>query len=534
MRGVLAIAGVLLVLFGALPASADQSKQLDAIRKRMEDGLALFVAGKAKEAASQFEAGYTEHPYSAFLFNAGVCYEKLGRDADALAKYRQYIEVDPEAPDIADVQQRVERLNAKLSPAEPGPDGVAEPPPTARAGELGQESMRSLVVIETEPPGAPVRVFRPVSDPPIPFQSGGASHPGWTEIVTTTAPTSLSLSVGLYHIVVDKYQDFNASDTQLRVAAGHVHHFKANLSQGVFMAFLRVSSNVKGAHIWLDEVDKAKPEWGTTPYGELVPVGEHEIFVEAPGFKPTSTKVELTSGERREVQVEMSRVDYGFVRVDAMDAAEAWVSLDGQPKGRWIKGGKPLDVEASAGKHRLLVEVDGRKDFEGTVEIPPGQVLPVHVRMIPKYPRGTAWAQAGISAGLIGASIYFGVESENIKEELQADRRAGTLDGEDPRITKGRWYAIGADAGFAAGGLLAALATWNFIKDPLPESSLTQDEPAEFDDPLARPPQGGPAPLSSRFEEPRARVLYPGQRSTFTFSPTAGQDFAGLLLGGTF
>ncbi len=526
MRGLLAVAGVLFALLGALPAQANQSQQLDAIRQRMEDGLALFVAGKAAEAAKQFETGYAEHPYSAFLFNAGVCYEKLGRDADALAKYQKYLEVDPEAPDIDDVKQRVAKLTAKLAP----PDGQTEAPPTTT--EVDQQSMRSLVVIETEPPGAPVRVFRPVSDPPIPFQPGTEKPAGWTEIVTTTAPTSLSLSVGLYHIVVDEFQDFNASDTQLRVAPGHVHHFKANLSQGVFMAFLRVSSNVKGAHIWLDEVDKAKPEWGTTPYGELVPVGEHEVFVEAPGFEPTSAKVELASGERREVQVEMTRVSYGRVWVDAMDAPEAWVSLDGQAKGRWFKGGKALEIEASAGQHHLLVEADGRKDFEGVIEIPRGQVLPIHVRMIPKYPRGTAWAQAGISAGLLGAGIYFGVESENIKDELKADRRAGSLDGSDPRISKGRWFAIGADAGFAAGGLMAALATWNFIKDPLPDSSLTQDEPVEFEDPLAKRPQAAdPAPGARRRERPGPSL---DPSPTFTVSPATSSDFAGLFIGGTF
>lgn len=489
----------------------------------MESGLGLFVAGKATEAAKEFEAGYAEYPYSAFLFNAGVCYEKLGKSAEALAKYKQYLEVDPNAPDKADVQRRIARLEAESNQV-PG----APPPPPAE--EVDQQNMRSLVVIETEPAGAPVRVFRPKSEQAPPYKRDGV-NPDWEEIVTTTAPTSLSLSVGLYHIVIDKFADFNASDTQLRVSPGHVHQFKANLSQGVFMAFLRVSSNVKGAHIWLDTKDTKKPEWGTTPYGELVPIGEHSVVVEAPGFEPTSTKVALDSGEHRELQLQLGRVGYGFIRLDAMDAPDAAVFLDGKAQGQWTSGGPPLEIRASSGTHKLLVETDGRKDFEADVQVPRGQILPVHVRMIPKYPRGAAWTQSIISAALIGTGIVLGSESEDIKEMLQEERRQGSLAADDTRITKGRWFAIGADVGFAGGAVLAGLATWNFIKDPLPESSKTEDAPVEFDDPLKRRPVAQLLP----HQRPRApRMARTAPTLPIEIVPNAQQGFVGLSLGGRF
>lgn len=522
VRRSLALLGLFFSLVWIVPAAAEPAQALDAIRKRMEDGLGLFVSGKTEQAIAEFEAGYAQHPYSAFLFNAGVCYEKLNRPAEALAKYEQYLQVDPQAPDIADVERRVQRLRA----AADGGLAVAPPPPSA---EVDQSAMRSLVVIETEPPGAPVRVFRPIGASPPAFRVG-ADNPSWTEIVTTTAPTSLSLGVGLYHIVVDAFRDFNASDTQLRVSPGHVHHFKANLSQGVFMAFLRVSSNVKGAYVWLDRVDKSKPEWGTTPYGELVPVGEHEIFVEAPGFEPSRTKVTLEGGERREVQIELGRVDYGFLRIDVTDAPDATVTVDGKPQGRWSRGGAPLDVRLSAGPHRVLVESDGRKDYEATVEVPRGQVLPLRVRLIPKYPRGAAWTQAIISAGLVGTGIVLGLESESIRDDLSEQRRLGTLEAGDSRISKGRWFAISADAAFVAGGLLAGLATWNFLKDPLPESSSKLDVPVEFDDPLSKRPTGGS--LSRGPARPNGVPSSTPPR--FRVSAGFDQDVAGVLVGGSF
>ena len=82
---------------------ADSTSQtMEAIQRRMEQGLALFVAEKPGEAAKVFEEGYAEHPYSAFLFNAGVCYEKIGKNEAALAKYQEYMRIDPNSPDIAE------------------------------------------------------------------------------------------------------------------------------------------------------------------------------------------------------------------------------------------------------------------------------------------------------------------------------------------------------------------------------------------------------------------------------------------------
>lgn len=513
----LALYGLAVAGHVATPALAQSSKQtMDAIQRRMEEGLGLFVAEKPLEAAAVFERGYAEHPYSAFLFNAGICYEKVGNKQKALAKYQEYMRVDPNSPDIADIRQRVARLEGQ---------GTITP------GGVNKDAMQSLVVVETEPSGAPVRVFRPLSDKAPKFVRGGA-NPDWTEIATTTSPTSLSLSVGRYQILIDEYRDFNASDTELVVTPGHVHQFRANLSQGVFMAFLRISSNVRGAHLYLDDPNKAKPEWGTTPYGELVAGGEHDVVVEKPGFQPVRTKISLQPGERKELEVSLVRVDHGFIRLQA-DVDDVAVSLDGKPVGRWKRGDPPLDIPASAGPHALVVTAEDRKDFEGQVTVPKGQVLPIDVKMIPTYPRGTAWTQAVLAGVCIGTGIYLGLESERLKEDLDRDRQRGVLDTDDSRISKGFWFAVGADVGFGAGAVLGALSTWNFIKDPLPESSHEEHALVEFDDPLALPAQ----PAAPKTPPPAARIERRAPRETgvrLQLFPVASEDVAGIAIGGSF
>jgi hypothetical protein len=163
-------------------------------------------------------------------------------------------------------------------------------------------------------------------------------------------------------------------------------------------------------------------------------------------------------------------------------------------------------------------------------------VLPVHVKMIPKYPRGAAWTQAVIGAAFIGAAAYFGNESNKVYDQLEADRAAGRLEEGDSRANKGRWFAVGADGGFAVGAVLGVLATYNFVKDPLPESSMRSDKPVEFDDPRKSAPVAlllprAPGQSLARKEPPEPA---PGLAPPKVSVGAVGPDAPGLFIGGKF
>jgi len=559
-RVALVVLFLALVLAALAPSATAQTqpplsaaKRLEAIRAEMERGQGLYVGGNYKGAAAVFEAGYGTYPYSAFLFNAGVCYQKLNDVDNALAKFKEYAKVDPNAPDIDKVNQRIALLEAAKAAAvaaaatppitdagvtdagvtdagvtDAGPP--APKPPLVLPSTDDQNAMKSLVVIETEPDGAPLRIYGRTDAAAQPFQAG-ATNPGWKEVVATRAPANLTLDVGHYHVVVEKFRDFNASEADMDVSPGHVHQLKANLSQGQFMAFLRVSANVIGAHLWVDDQKKSHSEWGETPHGELIPGGAHVILVEVPGFEPLLANVNLQHGEQKELEVRMVRVGYGVLRIDsAASAPNIKVRIDDQPKGVWRSGEDPLDARSDSGQHKLTVTSDGRKTFEGMINVPRGQVLPLHVNMIPKFPRGPAWTQAIIGAALLGGAIYAGVESNRLHDQLQDDRRSGILAGNDSRASHGKIFAIGADAGFAAAGVFAALATYNFIRDPLPESSVKAGKLLEFDDPLKARPVALRAPGRGLSE----RVARTGEAPSFELSPQASGSGAGLFLGGRF
>lgn len=521
-----------LVLSHATSAAAEKSggRELESIRQRMEAGLALFVNAKYSEAAHEFDTGYSEHPYSAFLFNAGVCYQKLGDKKVALDRYREYLRIDPGAPDAPTVQRRMAAIEAELAPpAAPTPDAPPLPPPEAIP--TTEEAMRSLVVVETEPAGAPVKVYAADGNGTLAWSSGSANA-GWREAASGTTPVSLSLAVGRFHIVVEKFRDFNVSETDLKVTAGHVYHFKANLSQGAFMSFLRVSSNTPGAHVWLDDAKKERPEWGSTPVGELVSAGEHEVLVEGPGFQPLSTTIRLAHGEQKELEVRLVRVDYGILRVDS-NSEDAKIQIDSEPRGVWHKGEPPFDVKVSAGKHRLTIESTDHKTYEGEIDVPRGELVRVRAKMIEKYPRGAAWVEAVVAAILVGTGTYFALESNKLHRQVEADRQAHVLDDSDSRITKGVGFSIGADIAFVAAAGFAALATYSFLEDPMPESTSTFEKPKGFDDPATS------KPTASKRGTPRARAAKREKRSVGNgLRVSAGAmplGFGGgVLVGGSF
>lgn len=511
----------------------------------MEKGQALFVSGDYAGAAKLFEAGHAEQPYAAFLFNAGVCYQKLGQVDPALQKFRDYLTADPNAPDAAKVRARIAALEASKGMAPPPPDadaglddageagaddagvGDAAPPlPPPALDSDTADSMKSLALIETDPPGAPIKLYARTTESAPAFKLG-SQNPGWHQVTTAQSPANLTLEVGSYHVVVDPYMDFKACDAAVEVRRAKVFHFRANLSQGEFMSFLRVSANVIGAYAFIDDDRRARAPWGATPHGELVASGRHSLLVEAPGFETFVKKIDLGRGEQKELEVKLVRVGYGYVRVDG-NAPELKVSIDEKPAGVWRSGEAPLAVKADAGQHKLTIASSGYKTYEEVVTVPAGQVMPLHADMVKKYPRGAAWTQAVIGTAFVGAGVFFGIWSNNLHEDLENDRKAGVLEEDDARIKRGRIFAIGANAGFAIGGVLGAFATYNFIKDPLPESRAVKNKPVEFNDPRKQ------RPTAWRQTPSRVALPQPKVRRDQRFSIGVSPGPQGFSIGGRF
>ncbi len=492
------------VLPDARAQDAGKEDAVERARSLMEEGQQLFKQGRYKEAMEQFEAAYAAHAAGAFLYNAALAAERAGDRERAIYRYDMYLAADPKSPYADEVKGRIDTLKKELSAVEKpsGEGGGAEGPdaPDASpvpADEAAIRQMYSLVRVVSEPPGAPVVVYERTTAGAAPFRYGAAND-GWRKVVGgMTTPKDLALKVGTYHVVVERFQDFNRSETDILLAPGNVYIFKANLSQGAFLGQLLLRTNVEHAKIYVDDPPPhASAPMFRGPGTVNLNTGPHELWVEAPGYQPVKKSFDIAQGQTTTIDVQLERLDYGYLVIRG-NAGEIEVEIDEQPHPPYLSQGDPLRIKLPAGKHKLLLDADGRKAYEAEVEVPRGQELPIEANLVDAYPRGKAIV---LGAFAIGAGIG------GIFLHLEAEKPIGMPHDE----TEHQIFNVTRFVAWGASAVLAGLAIFYAIYDPNPDSFVRTDGPRELP------------------EKERAASLRP------VVTPWLGADAAGLSAGVAF
>ncbi len=488
---------------------AKRGSGIDDARSRMQNGQSLFAQGRFEEAMHEFEAAYEAMPYSAFLYNAAFAAEKAKDWQRAIAQYEKFLVADPTSTDAAKIRETIARLKSELSLGASDPGTAAVAPADAQA----LQEVRSIVLIESDPAGAPVSIWERIVPTAAPFRTG-AENAGWRKIVSDAAtPKDFPLKVGHYQVVIDAFRDFRRSETSMNLSPGHVYTFKANLSQGEFLGFLRIQSPVEGAKVFLDDPPPHKSApWTRTPHGGPINDGEHELWIEAPGYKPLHRKVTTPHGETVEIEAALEREDYGYLVVDGNVDIES-VLVDGSAQARYSKREGAMRVKLRAGKHALSLEADGRKSLVSEVNVPRGQELGVHASLEPKYPRGKAIALGVIGAAAIGGGVYL---------HLEAEKPVGQPHSED----LSKVFGATRFAAFGLGGLLSGLSVFYSIYDPLPDSALKADAPRDWSDAVDAP-KGDATPKKDAPSGKQAAL-------TLGVAPIFGPSVGGVFVGGSF
>lgn len=441
------------------PTAPPVADPVEAARTHMERGQILYVQGRYIEASQEFLLAYEYQPFSAFLFNAAVAYERFGDGGKAAELFGRYLEKEPNAGDRADVQARMERLRAQTTPVPPTPENPNPEAPTVVpdvAPPENVEGMKSLLSVQTNPSGAQITV---------------RSEQG-AVVATGPSPFAATLDRGLYTIEA-QHPEFRTSRTEpLEFAAGIVHVVRVELAQGAFLGFLRVVSSTPGSKVFID--DKAEGSHGVTPLSQQLTVGRHRVWVERPGWRPVETTVDVSLSRPITLRVTQTRIDEGKLDIRA-NVRGAKIYVDSRPVGQ-----SPLEHEALAGPHIVWVEADGYKTWEGTVTLQNGQITRVDVELQPAISRTPAYIASGFTVALLTAATIVGLHSAGIGDELENDRDAGRGTSNDPRIFEGFLYSLGADVGFAIGGVVGIFAVYYFLRDPYEDSRATQRRPVDY------------------------------------------------------
>ncbi len=162
------------------------------------------------------------------------------------------------------------------------------------------------------------------------------------------------------------------ADQQTKVSA----QLKATIGgQG---GIIKVISNVKGAHVYLDGIDH-----GEVPVEiKNVKTGEHIIEVKAAGYITRDEPVTVNDGSSTVLKIDLNPEAKTEARIKVSSPVpNADVFIDGASVGK-----VPVDVPIAAGEHFVIVSLDGYKNFEATVRVDPGQTqtVPAVLRAIGK------------------------------------------------------------------------------------------------------------------------------------------------------
>jgi tetratricopeptide (TPR) repeat protein len=162
MRG--ATICVAIVLAAGSAQAADRTKAQAHARKANS----LAAGGKCKQAIPEYNAAYRLLKDPALLFNRAECLRKVGKGAQALYDYRQFLQQLPSAPNRAVVESRIAALDPSSAPVQvrtilQAPPVqvrtiVEAPPveaPAAPAPSLHAAALRMPVPVEAPPPPLP-------------------------------------------------------------------------------------------------------------------------------------------------------------------------------------------------------------------------------------------------------------------------------------------------------------------------------------------------------------------------------------------
>jgi hypothetical protein len=443
--------------------SQPRDNPIERARHYMELGQESFRAGKFNEAAEQFADAYAASPYAAFLYNAGLAYERHNAAGKAAEMYRRYLNVEPNATDAPEIEVKIRAL---LAMADSPPEAVAPEPSSGASVQ-----MKSLISVRTNPVDAKVRILN----------EKGVEVPG------AGGPVGLTVERGVYTIEAS-HPDFRTVQTDISVVPGQVFIVVVEMSQGAFLGFVHITTDVPGASVYVG--DRAQGQVGVSPWGGILPAGQHKIIVERPGYKLAEKEVNVELGGQHEIEFVLERLDFGQLLVKA-NVPGAMVLVDGQ-----LLGAAPIDEAVQPGKRSVVVKASKMKDYETQVDIGGGQQTKLLVRMNPKPSRTSAWVSAGVSLALVAGGAVCGGLSLGIRNDLERERNRGTLASNDPRMTKGFVLALGADVGFGVALVTGLTSLYYFLRDPLPPSEGKASAPEDLDrNPVQSTPKVSLAPI---------------------------------------
>jgi hypothetical protein len=415
---------------------------LQEAKAAFEEAQALFTKDQFADAAAKFLLAYDKKPFSSFLFNAAVAFEKAKEFQKAADIFQRYLAVDPQARDAAEVKTRIDTLKAALAPA--AAPGVAAP--AAPAPVLPAMATKGLVIIESKPAGANVY---------LDDTSKG---------VFATTPWPGSLEPKPVRLILEA-KGFKRETRDIVPRSDRILELYIAMSEEHFLGWIEVISNVPGADVFIDRQEIGAI--GRTPYtGHLKP-GKHKLWVQRAGYETAEKDIDVGPGTATTHTINLEVVGFGTLR-GGKSTEGGKLLVDGTPS-----CDLPCEQQLKPGDHSLKVQKEDMEDYEGRLTVNRADLTTMDLSYSPKPGRGKAWTEAVFSVAFFAGGIVLGVKGNQIKDQINNDIKdtSKLLSTSDSRKSTGKLYYIGADVCFGLGLVTAALATWGFLESGPPSTA---------------------------------------------------------------
>ncbi len=220
-----------------------------------------------------------------------------------------------------------------------------------------------LIAIDSTPQGADIYVDGNFNGE-TPFTVGGLT-PGPHQVV----------------LVFPGYAPYTAT---VQVQAGQTASVNAILAQVTLTGLgdINVASQPSGASIYLDGVYQGITVPDNIITLQAVQAGSHTIVLSENGYQDYRQVIQVNEGQATTVAAVLTPVQQppqSGTLVIVTNPSGGQVFLDGQ-----FEGIAPVTVNTvAAGSHQLLLKLPGFMDYTKTVQIQPGQVVPVNAVLTP-------------------------------------------------------------------------------------------------------------------------------------------------------
>lgn len=456
------------------PASAQSVDALKKAQNAFDGAQILYLQGKFDEAAQGFQDAYAARPFPQFLYNVGASFHMKGKatsDAASFAKaveyYKKYLAEDPQAPDKAKVEKAIGVLEAEIKRMKdnpgPGAGSGSAAPVSAEVQALGEVKVRGLIVVESEPSNATIYIDDKKKGP------------------FATTPWSGSLE-GEHKIIIEK-RGYKVAEKTISADPSKLFLLSAVMAQEDYLGWVEIKSNVPGAEIFID--DKSVGAVGKTPLSQNIKPGKHTFWISTEGYDEYKEEVEVIAGETHAITATLKGAPVGKINVIGLGIEDSTIFIDGQlacERGPCLKAMKQ-------GDHVVTVSRTGFKPYTRRVTIQAKTEMAIKVGLAPNPSRSDAVIAYVLAAGFGGGGIFLGLQANKYSDQIKSAIAKGDPppDSNDPRFTKGKIFAIAADATFVIAGITALTAVYYTFRDKGAPSTALIDVRA-----LALTPQIGP------------------------------------------